>query len=45
MKTNYTPNQMARFFRFCDRHGLAFATHQEYIGALEQFLSEDAAKH
>jgi hypothetical protein len=30
MKTKYTPQQMKRFFRFCDRHGLAFANIAEY---------------
>jgi hypothetical protein len=41
MKIQYTQSQINRFNRFCDRHGLAFANMAEYIGALEQFLSED----
>jgi predicted amidohydrolase YtcJ len=45
MKTNYTPQQISRFNRFCDRHGLQFSCHAEYIGALEQFFSEDQTKH
>jgi hypothetical protein len=40
MKKIYTPNQKARFNRFCDRHGLQFATIAEYNAALEQFFSE-----
>jgi len=40
MKTKYTKTQIARFDRFCDRHGLQFANMLEYLGALEQFLSE-----
>jgi len=41
MKTQYTQTQLNRFHRFCDRHGLTFATIAEYNGALEQFFSED----
>lgn len=41
MKRNYTKTQLARFDRFCDRHGLQFANLAEYYGALDQFLSED----
>ena len=41
MKTKYTKQQISRFHRFCDRHGLAFANIAEYNGALEQFFSED----
>jgi membrane protein DedA with SNARE-associated domain len=41
MKTKYTPQQISRFHRFCDRHGLAFATIAEYNGAIKQFFSED----
>lgn len=45
MNTQYTKTQMARFHRFCDRHGLQFSCHAEYVGALEQFFSEDATIH
>jgi len=41
MKTKYTEQQISRFHRFCDRHGLQFANMAEYMGALEQFFSED----
>ena len=41
MKTQYTQTQLNRFHRFCDRHGLTFATIAEYNGALHQFFSED----
>ena len=41
MKTQYTEQQIKRFHRFCDRHGLAFATIAEYNAALKQFFSED----
>jgi len=40
MKTKYTKTQLNRFHRFCDRHGLAFATIVEYNSAIEQFFSE-----
>jgi hypothetical protein len=41
MKTQYTPEQISRFHRFCDRHGLQFNNMAEYHGALEQFFLED----
>jgi len=41
MKTKYTKAQLNRFHRFCDRHGLKFNNMAEYMGALEQFFSED----
>jgi hypothetical protein len=41
MKTKYTKQQLNRFHRFCDRHGLTFVNMAEYNGALEQFFSED----
>jgi len=37
----YTEEQLSRFHRFCDRHGLKFNNMAEYMGALEQFFSED----
>jgi hypothetical protein len=40
MNKKYTKSQISRFHRFCDRHGLAFATIAEYNGAIEQFFSE-----
>lgn len=41
MNKKYTQQQIRRFHRFCDRHGLAFANMAEYNGALEQFFSDD----
>jgi len=41
MNKKYTKSQISRFHRFCDRHGLAFATIAEYNGAIEQFFSEE----
>lgn len=40
-KHQYTVKELEKFRKFCLRHGLKFATMQEYIGALEQFFSED----
>jgi hypothetical protein len=41
MKTQYTQQQISRFARFCDRHGLQFANMIEYHAALEQFFLKD----
>jgi hypothetical protein len=41
MKTQYNEQQLRRFHRFCDRHGLAFNNMIEYNAALKQFFSED----
>jgi hypothetical protein len=37
----YTQQQLSRFHRFCDRHGLQFSCMAEYRGALEQFFIEE----
>jgi len=41
MKTIYSPQQISRFNRFCDRHGLAFNTISEYNSAIKQFFLKD----
>jgi len=41
MDKKYTPSQISRFNRFCDRHGLAFSCIAEYNGAIAQFFLKD----
>jgi predicted amidohydrolase YtcJ len=41
MKTQYTEQQLSRFARFCDRHGLQFNCKAEYNAAIKQFFSKD----
>ena len=41
MNKKYTTQQLSRFHRFCDRHGLAFSNIAEYNGALQQFFLKD----
>jgi len=44
MNKQYTEQQLSRFDRFCDRHGLQFNNLAEYRGALDQFFLEDDAE-
>ena len=41
MNKKYTEQQIKRFHRFCDRHGLKFNNMAEYRGALDQFFIEE----
>ena len=41
MNKTYTPAQISRFHRFCDRHGLKFNNMVEYNSAIAQFFLKD----
>ena len=41
MDTNYTPQQIFKFTKFCIRHNIVFNNMVEYRSAIQQFYSKD----